>query len=383
VKEALDADLERCVGDTAVFAAEVWRKRPYLHRNPEGFADLFSLDDVDHLISSAGIRLPAFRLVRQGKVIPPSGYTKTTRTGSQTATGVADSAAVLAHFDQGATIVLQGVHRYWSPVAMFARNLEGALGHPVQVNAYVTPPGSQGFAVHKDDHDVFVLQSHGTKSWVVHEQHDLPPTRSPLVEAELEPGDSLYIPKNFPHSAATQTSASVHLTVGILTIGTKQMIEAALSMLDGELDEPLPLRFADDRRALASEVEVRLERIAELLTTKLDAETVGGRLQRRFFTTRQPLLAGQMRRMLDLDKLSDQSMVGVRAGALCLLQPEEDELAVLLGDRELRMPAWLHPVMAEVIERGRVRVGEIALDSESRLVLVRRLIKEGLLEVLG
>ena len=31
--------------------------------------------------------------------------------------------------------------------------------------------------------------------------------------------------------------------------------------------------------------------------------------------------------------------------------------------------------MAEVIERGRIRVGELALDSESRLVLVRRLIK--------
>ena len=64
--------------------------------------------------------------------------------------------------------------------------------------------------------------------------------------------------------------------MGILTIGTKQLIEAALSMLDAELDEPLPLRFADDRRALAPEVEVRLERIAELLTTKLDGETSSG-----------------------------------------------------------------------------------------------------------
>ena len=113
-----DADLERCVGDTASLPPRSGGSVRTSIGTPEGFADLLSLDDVDHLISSAGLRLPAFRLVRQGKVIPPSGYTKTTRTGSQTAPGVADSAAVFAHFDPGATIVLQGMHRYWSPVGM-------------------------------------------------------------------------------------------------------------------------------------------------------------------------------------------------------------------------------------------------------------------------
>ena len=39
--------------------------------------------------------------------------------------------------------------------------------------------------------------------------------------------------------------------------------------------------------------------------------------------------------------------------------------------------------MDEVVERGELRVDEIDLDAESRLVLVRRLIKEGLLEVRG
>ncbi len=380
-----DTGLERCVGDPASFATEVWGKRPLLHRSPDGFSDLLSLDDVDHLISSAGLRLPAFRLVQQGKILSPSGYTKSTRTGSQAATGVADAAAVFAHFDAGATIVLQGMHRYWSPVAGFARSLEVALGHPVQVNAYVTPPGSQGFDLHQDDHDVFVLQSHGSKRWVVHDRNDLPPTRAALIEIDLGPGDSLYIPSNFPHAAATQTSASVHLTIGILSIGTKEVLEAALWLLetDGELDEPLPLRFADDQQALSATVDQRLDRIGELLMTKVDRDAVGGRLQRRFFTTRQPLLSGQMRRMLDLDQLSDQSWVEVRTGALCLLQPEGDDLAVLLGDRELRMPAFVAPVMAQLLERGRIRVGELGLDAESQMVLVRRLIKEGLLEVVG
>ena len=335
MKEAPDAGLERCVGDTTTFATEIWGQRPLLYRSGEGFADLLSLDDVDHLISSAGLRLPAFRLVRQGTIIAPSAYTKTTRTGSQTATGVADAAAVFAHFDRGATIVLQGMHRYWLPVARFARNLEATLGHPVQVNAYITPPGSQGFDAHMDDHDVFVLQSDGSKRWVVHERHDLPPAQGALVEVDLEPGDSLYIPKNFPHSAATQDKASVHLTVGILTLGTKDVLDAVVSLLqtDGELDDPLPLRFADDAQALSAMLDESLERVAELVA-KIDRKAVGGRLQRRFLTTRQPLLSGQMRRLLDLDQVTERSLVGVRQGALCLLQVEGDALgSVARGPR--------------------------------------------------
>jgi bifunctional lysine-specific demethylase and histidyl-hydroxylase NO66 len=58
---------------------------------------------------------------------------------------------------------------------------------------------------------------------------------------------------------------------------------------------------------------------------------------------------------------------------------------VLLGDRELRMPGWLEPTLRHIASAADgVRVGDLrALDAESRLVLVRRLVREGLLEVVG
>lgn len=109
--------LTRCVGDPHVFAAETWGMRPLLQAagRDEGFDDLLSLDDVDRLVSSTGLRLPAFRLVKEGKTIPADNYTKTTRTGSQIASGVLDAPAVFREFDDGATIVFQGMHRYWEP----------------------------------------------------------------------------------------------------------------------------------------------------------------------------------------------------------------------------------------------------------------------------
>ncbi len=74
---------------------------------------------------------------------------------------------MLRLFADGATIVLQALHRTWEPVAEDARGLAAALGHPVQVNAYVTPPQNRGFDDHYDVHDVFVVQVEGEKHWRV------------------------------------------------------------------------------------------------------------------------------------------------------------------------------------------------------------------------
>jgi hypothetical protein len=297
---------------------------------------------------------------------------------------VLDSRAVFREFTAGATIVFQGMHRYWQPLALFCRRLEKALGHPVQANAYVTPPRSQGFDAHEDEHDVFVLQSHGIKNWQVHERHDLPPTRPPLIDAGIGPGDSLYIPSGFPHAASTQQQASVHITIGILSLTWASALSEAVKLAAEEplLGEPLPLRFADKPDEFRQVVEERLTELGALVT-KADAVALAERLRLRFLTTRQPMLRGQIHQLLALDALADDSIVQKRDGSICTLGLAGDELSVLLGDRELRMPAWLEPAMQDIVNRDRLSVGELAsyLDEPGRMVLTRRLIMEGLLEV--
>ena len=76
---------------------------------------------------------------------------------------------MLELFADGHTVVLQGLHRLWPPLIEFAGALTTDLGHPVQVNAYITPASSQGFSAHYDVHDVFVLQVAGEKRWRIHE----------------------------------------------------------------------------------------------------------------------------------------------------------------------------------------------------------------------
>ncbi len=377
--------LTRAVGDIDTFANELWDRRPQHRRAADrrGFEDLLSLDDVDVIISTTGLRLPAFRLVKDGETLPPGHYTKTTRTGSQRATGVIDARRAFDEFADGATIVFQSLHRYWAPLADYCRDLELALGHPVQANAYITPPGAQGFGAHEDEHDVFVLQSHGTKQWLIHDRYDLPPSRPPVIDARLAPGDSLYIPAGFPHSASTQESASVHITIGILAVTWDAALRQAIVAIESDpsLREPLPIRFSVDDDDLAEEVGDRLRRISSSVAD-LDAAVIARSLRRKVLATRQPLLRGQIHRLLALDDVDDESVVTRRRGSICVLEIVDAELSVLLGDRELRMPARVEPAMAMLMEGGKVSVADLpGLDESGRLVLVRRLIREGLLEV--
>jgi len=54
---------------------------------------------------------------------------------------------------------------------------------------------------------------------------------------------------------------------------------------------------------------------------------------------------------------------------------------VLLGDRTLEVPARIRPALEEVRGRMELCPRDLPLDEQSRLVLARRLVREGLLRV--
>jgi len=391
--------IERCAGDPAAFVRDHWARAPLLRRGagPGGFDDLLALDDVDRILSTTAPRVPLFRMVKDGKPLPSSAYTKSGRIGSMPLSDLADPGRIFDQFAGGATIVLQGLQRYWSPLTAFTRDLELFLTHPVQVNAYLTPPASRGLGVHHDTHDVFVLQVHGRKLWQVWDaavpfplghQTKLPPgaeapTEAPLVEAELAPGDCLYVPRGFRHAARTAETASLHLTMGMLTYNWNDLLREVLDLATEEtwFREGLPVGFADDPAALEASLA---ERVAELrrFLDKVDLTRVAERAVNRFWTNRAPMLQGQLRQLLTLDELGEAAVLERRPGTTCRLRVTGDRLELLLGDRTLTMPARLEPALRQVVAADRLTPADLAghLDGPSRLVLARRLVREGLLQ---
>ena len=176
--------------------------------------------------------------------------------------GSLDLVGIRNDFADGFTIVVDGVERYVRAIASLAHSIEVELNFPIQVNAYITPPGSRGLVPHYDDHDVLILQIRGSKVWHLYNGVDIPPHEMqrrdkavptdglPLpTELCLEVGDVLYLPRGLVHAADTDAEPSIHLTVGIhaptaltLAIGALH----SLSFHDDRLNAQLPPRHLDD-----------------------------------------------------------------------------------------------------------------------------------------
>ncbi len=296
----------------------------------------------------------------------------------QTVSGLVDGAKALRLFDEGATIVLQGLHRYWPPLTDLVTRLERELGHPCQANAYLTPPGSQGFAVHADTHDVFVFQTAGTKQWEIHDGDS-------VEQVLFEPGLVAYLPTGTRHAARAQERTSLHVTIGINQLTMRGLVERTVASALAEVpDTHLPAGWLDDPAPLTADLAEALAALADRLRTT-DANAAVQRESRRHLTKRPPRVGGGLLDRIALDELADDTRLVRRPGHPCEVVPGRDEttLDVLLGDRVLTVPVRLREALAVVAAHERLTPADLAdhLDPQSRVVLCRRLVREGLLRV--
>jgi hypothetical protein len=388
--------LERLVGDVAAFLGDVWTRRPLLTRggDVDVVRQLLSVTAVDTLLAERGQRTPAVRLVRGGDTLPTERYTTTARIGSRQVPDLLDAGRIQAEYAAGATVSLQGLHRYWAPLTELCRSLEAFLSHPFQANAYLSPPGAQGLRVHHDTHDVFVVQVEGSKHFDVYEpaielpvngQHwsaDEPPGDA-VLSVDLRPGDCLYMPRGWRHRAFTTDSHSLHLTIGVLA-HTWLALPAVLSDLladDVDFRRPLPAGFAHDPDDFAGEVASRLKQLAAWLGD-LDPDVVADRLLRRAVTGRPTVGLGGLTRMVEGLVVTAETPVRRRPGTPCLLREVSGRVDVVLPDRTVSLPAVARTAVRALVGTDGHTADSLpgSLDVASRLVLVRRLVAEGLLE---
>ncbi|MEU5725256.1 JmjC domain-containing protein [Micromonospora sp. NPDC047738] len=398
--------LARCITvEPAKFAADHWGRSPLLSRaaelpNPRGFTDLFSPADADELLSRRGLRTPFLRIAKNGELVPAARYTGGGGAGAEIGDQVLDE-QVLQLYADGATLVLQGLHRTWPALGDFARELGTALAQPVQVNAYLTPAGSQGFATHYDTHDVFVLQVDGRKHWRIH-----PPVlpdpleRQPwggradevaataegpaALDVVLAPGDALYLPRGWLHSAQAQERSSLHLTVGIRALTRYALVEELLALAadDPRLRAGLPFGVdVADPDALEPELTETVEALRDWLL-RADPAAVAGRLRARAWPAARPAPMRPLAQAAALTALDPDSRVAVRGGLRWRLDPSGDgRIALRLFDRAITLPGSCEPALRALLTGEVTRVGDLpGLDTDAdRLVLARRLLKEAVL----
>ncbi|WP_433528661.1 cupin domain-containing protein [Micromonospora sp. CA-263727] len=399
------AALARCVSvEPAKFAAAHWGQTPLLSRaaelaNPAGFTDLLSPADADELLSRRGLRTPFLRVARDGQVLPAARYTGGGGAGAEIGDQVLDE-KVLELYAGGATLVLQGLHRNWPALIDFTRDLSRAVGQPLQVNAYLTPPGSQGFATHYDTHDVFVLQVDGRKHWRVHPPVLPDPLErqpwggradevaataegQPALDVVLEPGDVLYLPRGWLHSAQAQDSSSLHLTVGVRALTRYALVEELLALAaeDRRLRATLPFGTdLADPEAVEPELTETVEALRDWLL-RADPAAVAARLRQRAWPAARPAPIRPLAQAAAIAALDAESRVTLRPGLRWQLAPQGDRVTLRLFDRTITLPAQCEPALRALLAGAPSRVGDLpGLDTDAdRLTLTRRLLREAVL----
>lgn len=348
---------------------------------------LLSIDDIDRFFATIKYRTAECFCVDGNNPIDVSEFSSR---------GVVDSRQALRLFDRGATIVLNRVQLYHPPLSDFCKQLSLELSAPCQANVYLTPPGSKGFNLHYDTHDVFMAQVAGAKRWRVYDSAiELPlasqgtsarleATGDPVVEVELKAGDVLYIPRGWTHEGAATASTSLHITFGIYFFTWADAILETVSnclLRDRRYRSALPLdllRQECDERAIQSTVSDMLIAIA----SEVDATSLRRTLEEQFNTQCQASTAGLLKQLVLARDVSDRTKVRASAKANSTIELDGTLVIDVPGGR-LRIKDGGREAALACLSGRTTQVGSLAawLSPDDRIGLVQRLISAEIVEV--
>ncbi len=380
------------------FRDRYWEK-DFLHverGDPDYYSGLFSFADLDR----------ALYLARESprdavSVVPPpdSGRPSRSFKSKEVPAGTLYNA-----FHEGETLSLTGLHSFWPAVGHLTASLQEDLDARVNVNCYLTRAGSQGFSLHFDTHDVLVLQVGGAKDWFLYD----PVVQLPISSFEyaghigagyntmvpedgarlrrkirLRSGDLLYMPRGLPHKAIASDEPSLHLTVGIHSLYWADVLKAAVDLLavkEVDLRRTLPPAFFAEGEPPAG-LEARFRELLALAQASAPLGDARRALRQAQLAKRLTPPDGHFQELVALDTLSLESEVERRAGVPCSVSARNGTARIDFGASHVAGPSSLAPSLEFIRSHRRFRIGEIpgTLSPESKLVLARRLVREGLL----
>jgi ribosomal protein L16 Arg81 hydroxylase len=382
------------------FFREYWDRQPFYirRRTANEYSDVLRAEDIDAFLSRNDIRYPALRMAKDGPTIPPSSYSDILRFGSYASEGLVNIERVRQLHAEGATIILQMTRSSIPRLARFANNLQAELEFNIEATVYLTPRNSQGFTTHYDTHGVFVLQVEGKKRWRLYDfMCDLPTLTqtfdtceagpSPIRrEVVLEAGDFLYVPRGLAHDAiAENEGSSLHVSVGLFPPLWLDLFGDLLDEMKGELrfrrspPNQLSIGMGDELGAMQGE----LGSLLQLLRERFDAKRLIAKHAGRASAELTQSNLGRLRDCLSVDRISLDTIVARRQEINCVRDRAEGRINLKFYEKTVTFPDSVAPAIDCVFSRERFPVKEVQtnLSEASKLIFIRKLIKEGLLRI--
>ncbi|WP_328990527.1 cupin domain-containing protein [Kribbella sp. NBC_01245] len=389
--------LSSLIPDPSAFLAQppaeatVWRQAASL---------AFGLAEAGELLDHGSLQRQMVSLVKDAKRVAPTSYTWAGQPIQPGFSDVARSTKISAYIAEGATTVLESLHRTWKPIGDLCRRLSFETGLPISANAYLTPSGSQGFAHHYDTHSVLIVQTAGSKTWQLHtpvyddplehqpwnaakvsqDEWERLRNATPFLEVTLKPGDSLWIPRGWIHNGFATDDHSLHVSFSFPTLTPYWIANELVRRLGSEraFRTELPWGFGQSAEVRAEALETTAKLLAEHFVA-FDP-VVGEELAddyRRFSLE-------SARRPMDNFLPAPTASTPVRTvaeSAVGTSWTDEGSLRVHLGDSVVLFEADVAPAVAALIEADSPSpwtAADLGLPSGAALELVTTLLRTGM-----
>jgi len=392
---------------SAEFFQRHFEKLPlHVERNdPAYFADVYSVTDVEDSLV-VGAREPEnFALVKAGAPeIAADDFTYERPSLRWRLTGKGprrwvDARKVVSYFADGYTLIIKDAALFSARLQRFCNHLQRDLMAFAQPNVYFTPPAAQGFEVHHDTHDTLTAQIAGEKTWRVYEPIiQLPLESQPfhsgtkveglkqLDEVRLRAGDTLYIPRGFPHEAKTSETMSLHCTFALAPVRVTDVLDLALRIAG---DQDVELRHALPPAVLAR--EDLATRLGEFFESRLTQTFETPRMQvavdialNELFRLTRPNANGAFEQALHTFDIKPTTRVRIDETIPYVVRARGDGIELLIAGKVVAFPPICKPAF-ERLQRGPATAAEMdpALSAAHRDLLIKLLTLEGLLIIDG
>jgi ribosomal protein L16 Arg81 hydroxylase len=365
------------------FLGQYWEQKPLhvLGQGRKDYAKILSIQDLDAIFSPS---MTTLSLAKNGSLVPQNPSQKD----------------VFEAFCQGKTLFIKQAQNHWKSIGMLCRDVEAILHHPVGATIVLSPQDSQGLSLHFDDVDVFVLQIEGEKHWQIYQplQHlpQIPLDKGgylsedavlspPVQEVHLHSGDLLYIPRGFPHQAHSNEKISLHVSIYVNVVRWKDLITQVVEVMSEEcveLHKSLPVGFlasGRDTTQILQEFQEKLKILSESTTLDLALR----QLATRAIQQMQPLPDEHFVQLSHLETIELDTVLKKRLGMICYVFQHGSVAEISFPGGRITGPAYLETAFRFIADASQFTIKDLPnkMSDNSKLVLCRRLVREGLLKV--